>query len=95
MARPHTLPGAPSSRGRVHARSSACFTLPEAGRRLGSQRRKRIVAERGQLKRKGAFLLLSCATAPLREALVRGDPRETTWLSDVVRAWLGLGLGLG
>jgi len=58
--------------------------LPEAGRRLGSQCRKRIVADRGQLKREGAFLLLSCAS--LREALVRGNPRETTRLSDVVRA---------
>ena len=66
--------------------------LPEAGRRLGSQCRERIVADGGQLEGEGACGRVSflCVVLPsgtsLREALVRGDPRETSRLSDVVRA---------
>ena len=66
--------------------------LPEAGRRLGSQCRERIVADGGQLEGEGACNRVSflCVVLPsgtsLREALVRGDPRETSRLSDVVRA---------
>eukprot|EP00964_Phaeocystis_antarctica_P001703 scaffold888_cov61-Phaeocystis_antarctica.AAC.4 len=57
--------------------------LAEAGRRLGPQCRKRIVADRGQLKREGALLLLlSCA--PLRETFVGGDPCKATGLADVL-----------
>ena len=69
-----------------------CLPLPnailaEAGRRLGPQCRKRVVADRGQLKREGALLLL-LRCAPLRETFVGGDPREATGLADVVRAYV-------
>ena len=70
----------------------AYLPLPEAGRRLGSQCRERIVADGGQLEGEGACDRVSflCVVLPsgtsLREALVRGDPRETSRLSDVVRA---------
>ena len=78
----------------THSQYVPGLPLPEgeAGRRLGSQCRERIVADGGQLEGEGACNRVSflCVVLPsgtsLREALVRGDPRETSRLSDVVRA---------